>query len=207
MRRLVVLLVLGCLSCNQSSPESLTPRWGRPGPHRIADFSLTTQTGATLTRSDLLGRMRVSSFLFTSCDQVCPRLVGQLLKVQQRAAARDDLQLVSFTAAPAYDTPERLGRFGLDAGIDPERWLLATGAPDTIYRLASASYFADDDRLAEGGADALFLHTEKVLLVDARGRLRGVYNGTVGFETAKLLADIELLAAEQPAAIPGGSVG
>lgn len=37
------------------------------------------------------------------------------------------------------------------------------------------SYYADDTRLAASGA---FLRTEKVLLVDGAGRLRGVYNGT-----------------------------
>ena len=39
----------------------------------------------------------------------------------------------------------------------------------------------------------LFLHTEMVLLVDDRGRLRGVYNGSMPFEVAKLIEDIDTL--------------
>jgi protein SCO1/2 len=43
-----------------------------------------------------------------------------------------------------------------------------------------------------GGA---FLHTEKVLLVDRSGRLRGVYNGTLPFDIDRLLGDITQLRA------------
>ena len=69
-----------------------------------------------------------------------------------------------------------------------------TGDEQTIYRLARDSYFADDGRLDEvGRSSELFLHTEKVLLVDQNGRLRGVYNGSLSFEVEKLIADIELL--------------
>ncbi len=59
-------------------------------------------------------------------------------------------------------------------------------------RLARKSYFVDDPRLDEAPQD-LFLHTEKVLLVDTLGRLRGIYNGTLPFEIAKLLADLKIL--------------
>ena len=35
-----------------------------------------------------------------------------------------------------------------------------------------------------------FLHTEKLLLVDADGHIRGVYSGTHPFEVQKLIEDI-----------------
>jgi protein SCO1 len=58
-----------------------------------------------------------------------------------------------------------------------------TSRPD---RLARGSYFADDDRRQAS-------HTEKALLVDRRGRLRGVYNATLPHEIDKLLIDLDAL--------------
>ena len=81
---------------------------------------------------------------------------------------------------------------GEQHNIDPDRWKLVTGESATLMRLARKSYFADDPRLDEAPQD-LFLHTEKVLLVDTLGRLRGIYNGTLPFEIAKLLADLKIL--------------
>jgi protein SCO1/2 len=169
------------------SPE-LTPRW-RPVSHRVASFDLRAQTGARVTDAELRGRIHVASFVFTSCPSLCPTLVGRLRRVQAAAANWPDVRLVSFSVAPAADTPEVLAEFGRQRGIDPGRWLLLTGDAAQIRRLARESYFADDSR---GGAQAL-LHTEKLLLVDAESRLRGVYNGSQPFDVERLIADIAAL--------------
>lgn len=175
----------------------LTPRWTETVAHSIGDFSLVTQTGAPLTRRDLEGRIHVASFIFASCDEVCPLLVSRLATVQAAVADRDDVLLVSYSVAPLHDSVDRLAAFGAEREIEADRWKLVTGDPDTIYRLARDSYFADDGRLETGRSAAeLFLHTEKVLLVDAKGRLRGVYNGSMPFEMEKLLADIQLLSGD-----------
>jgi protein SCO1/2 len=196
---------IGCSSTNARSPgdglpfydnADFTPRWSNTVKHTIGDFSLVTQTGAAITRDDLRGRLHVASFIFTSCDVICPTLVTQLSKVQAAVAHRDNVLLISYSVAPRNDSVAVLNKFGTDRGIAPEHWKLVTGDASTIYRLARDSYFSDDGRLDENQTTAeLFLHTEKVLLVDENGRLRGVYNGSLPFEIEKLLADIELLSA------------
>jgi protein SCO1/2 len=204
---LIVLITLSAgLGCASDTERSLgeglpfydsvefTPRWSDTVDHMIGDFSLVTQTGDAITQDDLLGRLHVASFIFTSCNVICPTLVTQLSKVQDAIAHRDDVLLVSYSVAPRYDSVAVLNTFGSDRGIKSDRWKLVTGDEQTIYRLARNSYFADDGRLdgSQTSAD-LFLHTEKVLLVDENGRLRGVYNGSLSFEIEKLIADIELL--------------
>jgi len=159
-----------------------TPRW-TPVEHRIAPFRLRTQTGASISERDLIGRVHVASFIYTRCGAVCPILVRQLARVQAKTAAR----IVSYTVTPDVDTPRALAAFGRERGVDPSRWWLVTGDAAQIYQLARTSYFADDGRV--GGA-AAFLHTEKVLLVDREGRLRGVYNGTQPHEIDELIDDI-----------------
>jgi protein SCO1 len=171
-----------------------TPRWVRSVHHRIADFDLVSQTGARVTRADLLGQVHVASFIYTRCAGICPAMVTQLSKVQRVLVDEPRARLVSYTATPQVDTPDTLAAFGAERGIDPRHWLLVTGDPEQIYGLARTSYFADDGRLsAQVPAAEQFLHTEKALLVDRDGRLRGVYNATLPHEINKLLSDLRAL--------------
>ena len=143
-----------------------------------------------MTGRDLAGRIHVASFIYTRCAAVCPLLVRQLLRVQEATRGTPDVALVSYTVTPDTDSPAVLASFGRDRGVDAARWWLLTGDRRQIYALARQSYFADEDRADD------FLHTEKVLLVDGGGRLRGVYNGTQPFEIDQLVSDIARLRAE-----------
>lgn len=171
----------------------LTPRWTRSSSHRIGDFSLVTQNGVTITRNDVMGKVHVASFIYTRCAGICPAMITQLSKVQKAIAGRDAM-LVSYSVTPQDDTPATLAAFGKLRGINPDQWKLVTGNPEQIYALARTSYFADDGRLEAGkAATEQFLHTEKALLVDREGRLRGVYNATLPHDIEKLLNDLDQL--------------
>lgn len=177
---------------------AFTPRWA-PVAHRIAAFRLTSQSKRAVTADDLHGRIHVASFIFTTCPNICPTLVEQLKRVEAATADVPDLLIVSYSVTPAIDTPDRLAAFGRERGIDPARWLLVTGDLAQIASLARRSYFADDARLDRAGGDAEVLHTEKLLLVDRDGRLRGVYNGTAPADVNRLIDDIRVLAARHDA--------
>jgi protein SCO1/2 len=171
-----------------------TPRWTPSVRHHVAPFALRAQTGQPFTSDDLAGRVHVASFIYTRCAGVCPMMVEQLAKVQAALATRPGALLVSYTVTPNDDTPALLAQFGAARGIDPARWKLVTGDADQIYGLARTSYFSDDGRLDKARpASEQFLHTEKVLLVDRAGRLRGVYNGTLSREIEKLIEDMDEL--------------
>jgi len=168
------------------------PHWS-PTAHQIGAFSLTTQTGATLTDRDLAGQVYVASFIYTRCSMLCPTLVRSLAQVQERV--RDPRFLVlSFSVTPDLDTPAVLATFGREHRIDPGRWKLLTGQAHTIRALARDSFFASDERLRTtlGGSDA-FLHTEALVLVDATGRIRGLYNGTQRADLDHLVQDAGVL--------------
>ena len=206
MKRLFIVGALAALAgCHTSATRPLedlpyyddpdfTPHWTAV-MHRLGEFSLTTQTGRQVSQADLAGRIHVASFMFTSCPSLCPTLVRELKRVQDATAGVPGLTIVSYSVTPGSDTPARLAEFGREHGIDASRWMLLTGEPSTIASLARRSYFADDPRLvheATGAGDQL-LHTEKLLLVDEAGRLRGVYNGTMPFDVNRLIDDIRTL--------------
>jgi len=201
-RFLVILLaLLPAAGCSRPSASALpyyessdfTPKWNGSA-HRVGAFQLTSQTGAPFTDRDLAGRVHVASFIYTRCSAICPALVSHLKRVQ---AAIDDpnVVIVSYSVTPDLDPPAALAAFGRERGIDPARWKLVTGDRDQIYALARDTYFASDERLRATLADEReFLHTEKLVLVDRRGKLRGVYDGTQPFEIDHLIEDARTLA-------------
>ena len=183
-----------------AGPE-FAPRWA-PVAHRVAPFTLQTQTGASISGESLQGHPYVASFIYTRCAAVCPLLVRQLLRVQD-AVAGTGAHIVSFSVTPDADTPTVLGQFGGDHGILPAAWSLVTGSRRTIYALARASYFADDQRVGQGADnETAFLHTEKLVLVDGDGRLRGIYNGTQPHAVDQLIADLGTLTAGRQKRLP-----
>jgi protein SCO1/2 len=197
-RGLIVLAIVGAVAIGSGASTSLpyydsselTPRW-HDVDHRVAPFEMTTQTGDALRSTDLGGRVYIASFIYTRCGLICPTLVANLRRAES-AIADKRLLILSFTVTPDTDSPAVLADFGRERSIDPAGWKLLTGPKDTIYRLARDSYFADDARLAETGPND-FLHTEKLVLVDGAGKLRGVYNGTQPADIEHLVTDAKVL--------------
>lgn len=196
----VGLLGAAILLATRASAETLpyygdagfAPAW-QPVTHRVGTFALTDQRGRAFTERDVAGRVYVASFIYTRCSSICPALVENLRKVQEATQAGGAM-VVSFSVTPDLDTPEVLNAFGKERGIDADRWRLLTGDKRTIYNLARNAFFADDDRVraAVDQPDA-FLHTEKLVLVDQQGRLRGVYDGTLPREIELLIEDARAL--------------
>lgn len=195
---LVLVTMTAAVGCGTESAlpfytdATFTPAWRATEP-RPAEFSLRTQDDRPFTGADLEGRIHIASFIYTRCSAVCPVLVQRLSRVQASLAPGSDIRLVSYSVTPEEDSPAVLSAFGQSRGIDADRWTLLTGSRAQIFRLAREYYFADDGRYAGTAYD--FLHTEKVLLVDRAGRLRGVYNGTIEADMDRLIADAAQLAA------------
>ncbi len=174
--------------------RTFTASWS-PVTHSVtvADEAFVDQAGRPFSLAALRGRVHVASFIFTRCSAICPPLVASMKRVQA-ALSGTPAVLLSYSVTPDLDTVDVLRAFGRDRGVDPARWKLLTGTPAGVLRVARDLYFADDDgmRTSLARPDA-FLHTEKLLLVDQDGRLRGVYNGTQPFEVQKLVEDARLL--------------
>ena len=93
----------------------------------------------------------------------------------------------------------RAGVARASAGGGPlsEPWERRVPDQARLARRISARLFASDERLRATLADeGAFLHTEKLVLVDRQGRLRGVYDGTQPFEIDHLIEDARTLAGE-----------
>ena len=95
---------------------------------------------------------------------------------------------------PLHDTVAVLKDYAGRYRAIKNKWHFLTGDKKQIYELAKSSYLVnalEDDGTPEG-----FLHSELLILIDTKGRMRGMYDGTDKAQVNKLIADIKLLKKE-----------
>lgn len=202
---LVLLFWAGCSQNNDTLPfyntADLTAEWIAPTDaayasiHQIAPFSFRNQLGQIINSDSLRGHIYLANFFFSSCPIVCPRMMGNLDTVQRVFKKNKQVKLVSFSVMPWVDSVKRLYQYGKDHGINPQQWYLLTGNKNRIYKLSRESYFSEKKPGLSKAPDS-FLHTESLLLIDKKSRIRGVYNATDTAQIKRVIADMELLLKE-----------
>lgn len=168
-----------------------TPIWN---PDGVADFSFTERSGTTVTKQDLLGKPWIVGFIFTRCAGPCPKVSGQMSLLQD-ALADEDVRLVTMTVDPDYDTPEVLTRYAKAYGADAEKWLFLTGDKEELYAFITREFLQTVEEMQGEDRKPGFevLHTTNLMLVDAKGVVRGKYNAQSDEEMAQLKRDVKEL--------------
>ena len=159
--------------------------------HRIPDFKLLNQNGDSIDSEDLEGKVYVANFIFTRCPSICPKMTSQLSRVQNVFKGKEELKLISHSIDPEYDSREVLERFAKENGADTSMWYFVTGDKKQMYDLAHKGYFIS--AVDEGGTPDDISHSEKFVLVDKDGQIRGYYNGTDPEEVDRLILEINIL--------------
>jgi len=160
--------------------------------HTIKNFSLQNQLGDTITKDSLNGCIYLANFFFTSCSGICPKMTNNLNILQETVAQNNQIKIVSFSVMPWTDSVEKLNEYGKLNNINPLKWYLLTGDKEQIYQLARTSFFAEK-RLGLQKKTDEFLHTESMLLIDKKGRIRGIYNATQIPDVERVTDDIKVL--------------
>jgi cytochrome oxidase Cu insertion factor (SCO1/SenC/PrrC family) len=190
------LAVVACIFVVYGSNRPEAASKPLPIIHSIPEFSLVERSGRGVTRGNLLGRVWIADFIFTSCAGPCPALTRRMGELQ--AALRKhagDVRLVSFSVDPTYDTPSVLTRYADRFNADPDLWWFLTGEDEAaMHRLVRDGFLS----IVEPGADAgATLHSTSLILVDRQGRIRGRYAGDDSGEKPRLVADDRRLLAER----------
>jgi len=159
--------------------------------HTIADFSFTNQNGKPITQKDYEGKIYVADFFFTTCGSICPKMTTNLVEVQKAFVNNPKVMLLSHTVFPETDSVSVLKKYAQKNGVIDSKWNLVTGDKKQIYTMARKSYLA----VKLGKPEELYdmVHTENFVLVDAKRRVRGFYDGTKKEEIERLIEDINFL--------------
>ncbi|MEI7736801.1 MAG: SCO family protein [Ferruginibacter sp.] len=163
--------------------------------HHIADFTFTDQDSQIITQKTVEGKIHVANFFFTGCGSICPKMMSNLKQAENKLGHDSNIVFLSYSVTPWTDSVPKLKKYAENESIKSP-WHLLTGTKTAIYNLARTSYFAEED-LGFSKDSSNFLHTEHILLIDKRKRIRGIYNGTLQLETDQLVKDIASLKAEE----------
>lgn len=163
--------------------------------HTIADFSFINQNGKTITQKDYEGKIYVADFFFTTCGSICPIMTRNMVDVQKAFLKNPKVMILSHTVMPDIDSVPVLKKYALEKGVVDAKWNLVTGDKKDIYSMARKSYLA----VKLGKPSELYdmVHTENFVLIDAKRRVRGFYDGTKKEEIQRLIDDINWLCTEE----------
>jgi protein SCO1/2 len=188
---LVPFSVFGVVKWYESNYQSL-PIQGPEG-HKIANFNLVNQHSRTYTTDNWKGKIVVAHYFFTHCPVICPKMTYNLKRVQAYAGIKN-LEINSFSVDPERDSISQLQSYANRFNITGN-WQLITGNKKQLYALARKNFLvvATD---GDGGPDD-FIHSDKLVLIDTKKRIRGFYDGTDEASTNALIKDIQKLSKER----------
>ncbi len=193
----IALVLLAILLVNCSPKQTKLPFLGAPVVSekdtiypKIHDFSFTDQDGLEVTNATFKNKVYVADFIFLSCPTICPKMNFELKKVYDVYKNNPSINFLSHTLDPDRDTTKKLKDYKNALGVN-KNWFFVTGNKDSIFNIASKSYFttAYPDSKAPGG----LVHSGAFLLIDKSKCIRGVYDGTNAQETNRLIKDINVL--------------
>ncbi len=139
---------------------------------KVPEFSMTNQNNQTITNRDMLGKVYVVEFFFTSCPTICPVMSNNLRSVEDEINDAN-LGFISVTIDPKRDTPARLLEYAKQIGVKSPNWHHLTSDRETIEQLSDKFniYVGKDETTAEG-----LNHSGKLALVDKQGNIRSRYD-------------------------------
>jgi cytochrome oxidase Cu insertion factor (SCO1/SenC/PrrC family) len=173
-------VVAGRVEVDEDAPASIA---GTP-------FRLTDQTGKEFSSADLAGKVWLGSIFFANCPGPCFR-ENQAIAEIVKEITDADFMAVSLTCDPDNDTPDALRGYAERFEADAARWKFLTGDMQTISDVGLKTF-----RLpVEVG-----VHSERGVVFDRQGRLRGGYHLLQADKVAQLKKLIRDVLAEPPPA-------
>jgi protein SCO1/2 len=172
----VALLTL----CSASSYAAMPVLFDAP------KFELTNQDGQPFKSEQMAGKIWIADFLFTSCPHECPMMTAAKKRLSDKFKDQSKLHFVSITTDPKTDSPAVLKKFGDKYKVDFNRWHLLTGDKKKIVGISQDGFKlpASIDKPS---------HSQRFVLIDEKGKVRGYYESESKEDQEKLASDIKSL--------------
>jgi protein SCO1/2 len=160
----------------EAAAKSLSQDTMVRGPHPFRevgetapDFALYDQDGRVVQMSRFRGKQIMLNFIYTRCPiaTMCPASTAKMMMTQRlaREAGVKNIELISISLDPVYDTPGVLKDYAQARGIDLGNFSFLTGPQNAVQ-----------DLLAQFGViaefkDGLLNHTLATLLINENGTI------------------------------------
>jgi len=166
----------------------------------VQPFSFIDQEGKTISNRDVLGRVYVAEYFFTTCKGICPKMNTNLHLIYNQFKDEPGFCILSHTVDPQTDSVARMKRYADSLDVRASHWMFLTGSKDSLYHAARVSYLLDDPKNSNISPDQQFIHTQFFALVDKNGQVRKIYDGLKKDEITAMEKDIRQLLKEKASA-------
>ena len=159
--------------------------------HYIPEFRFTNQDGKLIGRKEMEGKITIVDFFFTSCPSICPVMSKEMERVNDHFRDEPNVQILSISIDPTYDTPQILKAYAEEHHAIPGKWHFLSGSKEETFQLARCGFVLP--ALDGNGVPDDFVHSDKFILIDDQGRIRGYYSGTTREEVDLLMLETKIL--------------
>ena len=166
----------------------------------ISSMDLVDQEGQPVNLQTFRGQPWFANIIFTRCPGPCARMTQKMRQLQEALPAEaSEVQLVSLTTDPDFDSPEVLSQYARKFQADTRSWKFLTGTKEEIVRVSTQEWLLV--MLEKGEAERespndIFLHSTLTVLMDGLGRIRGTYEILEEGQLEEALADLQRLLQE-----------
>ncbi len=144
---------------------------------KVPDFVLYDQEGRVVDSARFRGKQVMLNFIYSRCPlaNMCPLSTSKMMETQKlaRAAGVTNIEFVSITLEPSYDTPGVLKEYAEARRIDTRNFSFLTGPEVAIQDLLTQFGVIAEFR------DGILNHTLATLLIDEKGRVAWRADGSV----------------------------
>ena len=165
----------------------------------VPNFTLTNQDGKQISMNDFRGKALAVTFIYTRCPLpnycilMSKNFSDAALKLQNDAALKDKIRLLSISFDPEIDTPETLKKYGLgylgkDAKPNFTVWQLASGTDKETKGVANffgLRYEVDEKDKTQ------FNHSLITVVIAPDGKVQKVFSGNE-WTVDDLLGELQL---------------
>ena len=175
---IIAALLFATFLLKDSSKENSLPLLGT-----IPKFKFIDSEENLISRDDLVGKVWVADFIFTTCTMACPVMTGNMNLIHKAFKNDDQVRIVSISVYPEYDTPEVLKEYASRYDANTDRWHFLTGPEEDVKDVIKNGF-------KMGDYEDIIFHSEKFALIDQVGNIRGYYNGIKTEDVNNLKKDI-----------------
>lgn len=163
----LVAVVAGC--SHDAEPWQLTDVAGH-----LPDlqFTLTEDTGQSVTASAFQGKTTLVYFGYTHCPDVCPETMARLMQVLEKLPSADakGVRILFISVDPARDTPQALHAYV--TAFDAQHIRGLTGTNAQVESLAKRYRVAYQMEKRDPNGSYEVTHSSAVYIFDREGRAR-----------------------------------
>lgn len=161
--------------------------------------NLVSQNNLNVVFPDFVkNKIVVMNYIFTNCPDICPLSTNNMRLIQERLKKEkiDNVQFVSLSFDPEFDSPEVLKKFAGIRNLDLSNWVFLTGeksVTDSIIKKVGVFAVPNDSTIFKNGRKIFYyIHTDRIQLIDPEGRIRKNYKGST-INVDEIVADIKRL--------------